>query len=107
MVVLLGGFICWKVSQAKNQQGSEDSYYKCVKKILKDVQKYGPAADEPVGAKRTDFAGNTWTKNEGGNWETSASGYEYTQWGDAKIDEQPGGINYMPKTFPECEGLRD
>lgn len=80
------------------------TYDECVQQILKDVQKYKLASEEPVGAKRTDDKGNIWIKSEDGIWKTNASGFENTGWGDIMIDEQKGGAKYAPqKYFPECE----
>jgi len=85
-----------------NSQPEPKTYDECVQQILKDVQKYKSASEEPIGAKRTDDKGNVWAKQEDG-WKTNAQGFENTAWGDALIDEQKGGANYMPESFPECE----
>jgi len=62
-----------------------------------DIERYGPAYDEGVGATREDRNGNIWTKQDNGMWkivDNVPEGYEGLEWGDYLIDSQPGGINY-------------
>lgn len=61
------------------------------------VVQYGPAADEPVGARRIDGSGNVWQKMSEDSWFIPESDWENRPWYvDWKIDEMPGGINYYP-----------
>ncbi|MEM0465506.1 MAG: beta-propeller domain-containing protein [Candidatus Pacearchaeota archaeon] len=67
-------------------------------------EKYGPAKNEPIGAKRKDENGNVWTKfniieNYGyiyGQWKTDSNEYKDVIYSDYEIDNFPGGINYNP-----------
>ena len=60
------------------------------------TKKYGSARNEPIGATRTDSSGNVWTKvnGVGGQWTTTAPGYEYTIDSDYQVDSWPGGASY-------------
>lgn len=85
------------------QNYSEITYDDCVRDELNKLRKLRPAIEEETGAERLDGGGNVWIKQEDGSWKTNAERYENTDWGDALIDEQPGGANYIPDEFPECE----
>lgn len=70
------------------------TYQDCVNNYLTS-QRYLPSAStESIGAKRNDSSGNIWTKQSQDSWTSPfAPG---TNWGDALVDEQPGGISYSP-----------
>ncbi len=99
VILVVGGVYLYTTQKTPEPK----TYDECVQQILKDVQKYKPASEEPIGAKRTDDKGNIWTKQDDGSWKTNAPGFENTAWGDSLIDEQKGGAEYTPKSFPECE----
>lgn len=69
-----------------------DRYINCMGEIRNYVPIYGPAKNEPVGAKRV-FGNNTWTKQKDGMW-TSPKIPE-VRWGDILVDEQEGGVAYV------------
>lgn len=64
------------------------------------LEKFRPAKDEPVGAKRTDSNGLIWTKistEDSGYWQIIVNppeNYKGITWGDYMIDNLPRGINY-------------
>jgi hypothetical protein len=80
-------------------------YSDCKKSAAVTYKPLGLAKDEPVGATRKDANGYTWTKQTDDTWKILTNvpqGYEGTSWGDALIDEQPGGVNYKPDLI-ECD----
>jgi len=87
----------------KTYQYSEITYDDCSREKLRELRTLLPASEEQAGTERLDKNGNIWIKQEDGGWKTEAKGYENTGWGDALIDEQPGGANYIPDELPECE----
>jgi len=103
LVVSLGGIYFYSLQKDLPSQ----TYNDCVKQILKEVQKYKSASEEPIGAIRKDNEGITWKKVSNDNWETDAEKYNVggskTSWGNGLIDEQIGGAKYTPESFPQCE----
>ncbi len=69
-----------------------------------NLERYGPASNEPVGAERKDFSGNIWIKVGEDKWKIKDNsenpngkiGYGEAIWSNEIIDSQPGGINYNP-----------
>ncbi len=119
LAVLFSGCLQQPPEPAPSPEPSSETmtYDECVEVVLERERIFGPAAEEPVGATRVDSEGNVWTKTDEisgysfdveGNripqysWKTDADGFTGTVWGNALIDEQPGGINYIPD-LSECE----
>ncbi len=91
-------------SKYSKYEYSEVTYADCVNNLIEQERQFPPAKDELVGATRTDFEGNIWIKQEDGFWKTSDyEGYRATSWGDVLVDEQPGGIYYVPEELDTSE----
>lgn len=111
-IILVSGCTQLSPNSNNNSSGTQMTYDSCIANIVANVKMqaghFGPAKDEPLGATRKDWDGNTWIKtNETGGtsydengtaiiqymWK-SPDGHSYAS--EIVIDTYPGGINYNP-----------